>query len=94
MIDSTRIPKLTKPENHFLTTKLTKYTKLLRISLVFKHHSWVHEECSVGTQFFVCFVYIVVSTSEFGFKISRGVLNKLSKTLCLHRVKQRLASVC
>ena len=55
---------MTKLENHFLTPKLTKYTKMLRISLVFKHHFSVHEECSVGDPFFVCFVYFVVSHSD------------------------------
>jgi hypothetical protein len=28
----------------------------------------VFEECSVGTPFFVCFVYFVVSPSDFGLK--------------------------
>ena len=55
---------MTKLENHFLTTKLTKYTKLLRILLVFKHHSLVHGECFVSNPFFVCFVYFVVSHSD------------------------------
>jgi len=55
---------LTKLENRFLTTKLTKYTKLLRILLVFKHHPLVHEECFVSNPFFVCFVDFVVSHSD------------------------------